>query len=296
MAMDGRTLAGQHEPTPSAVLGRLLSERIRSEADRLKADFNRAAPDRIRWCMLDDLLPESVMMAAFSKMPALADMVRVKSPMERKFVCANLQKLSSTLVDIVMAFTDTDVVESIGDIVGAPRLEADLNLYNGGITVMLPGDFMCPHLDNSHDRARRRRREIVLLYYITPCWLPDYEGNLELWDLTRKERQTVVQFCSNRLVLLETTNASWHAIPPIAGPLPRLSVTSYLYAPETEVSPVRLTRFASWPGQPFQNLLFNTQFYLRTAASRVIGRSVGNRHVYDPDGGTATPADPHRSS
>ena len=175
------------------------------------------------------------MMAAFSKMPALADMVRVKSPMERKFVCANLQKLSSTLVDIVMAFTDTDVVESIGDIVGAPRLEADLNLYNGGITVMLPGDFMCPHLDNSHDRARRRRREIVLLYYITPCWLPDYEGNLELWDLTRKERQTVVQFCSNRLVLLETTNASWHAIPPIAGPLPRLSVTSYLYAPETEV-------------------------------------------------------------
>jgi hypothetical protein len=152
---------------------------------------------------------------------------------------------------------------------------------------MLPGDFMCPHLDNSHDQARKRRRDVVLLYYFSPFWLPEYQGSLELWRLDGKTSQSSIEYKPNRLVILETTDHSWHSIQSILGPMPRASVTSYFYGPESERSPVRLTRFTSWPGDPLRGMLFDAQFHLRSIAARFIRRSVGNRHVYRPE---ATPS------
>jgi Rps23 Pro-64 3,4-dihydroxylase Tpa1-like proline 4-hydroxylase len=62
-------------------------------------------------------------------------------------------------------------------------------LYNGGITKMMPGDFMCPHLDNSHNYDRTQRRAVVLLYYMSPQWREDYGGALELWTMISNRRQ-----------------------------------------------------------------------------------------------------------
>jgi Rps23 Pro-64 3,4-dihydroxylase Tpa1-like proline 4-hydroxylase len=261
-------------------LAELLCARIEGEASRLRAEFGPPGSDRIRYCFLDRVLPESVMSAAYDTLPRLSDMIRLKNMKERKFLSADLDRLSPSIADVVLAFAQPKVADIIGWINGGQKLQPDPDLYNGGITVMLPGDHMCPHLDNSHDRSRIHRRDVVLLYYLTPSWLPAYGGSLELWDMTRRKPQAVIEFCPNRLVMMETTNKSWHAVRAVTGCLPRASVTSYFYASENQGQPVRLTRFASWPGHPLKGLLFNGQFYMRSAASKVVGRSIGNKHVY----------------
>jgi Rps23 Pro-64 3,4-dihydroxylase Tpa1-like proline 4-hydroxylase len=35
---------------------------------------------------------------------------------------------------------------------------------------MSKGAYLRPHLDNSHDKNRKRYRVVNLLYYVTPDW------------------------------------------------------------------------------------------------------------------------------
>jgi hypothetical protein len=263
-------------------LAQALTTRLLAEAARLKSEFGVENPERIRYCVVDDVFSSDVMEAAYGRLPNLGDMVRRADLRERKYVSANLGRLNTHISDIVRAFAQQKVADVVAEIMGVRSLEADSTLYNGGITVMLPGDYMCPHLDNSHDQPRKRRRAVVLLYYFSPSWQPDYEGTLELWRPGQKKPMSRVPFKPNRLVIMETTERSWHAITPILGPNPRASVTTYFYEPPNPEARVRLTRFRSWPDAPFRGLLFNAQFCLRSVAARIIGRSVGNRHVYRP--------------
>ena len=215
-------------------------------------------------------------------MPLLTSMVRRQNLKERKYVTAQLNQLGKSIVSLVTAFNNQDVADAIAGIMGKPRLEIDSRLYNGGITAMVPGDFMCPHLDNSHDHDRVRRREVVLLYYFSPHWRSGYGGDLELWDNDGTASPRAVEYKRNRLVVMETTDHSWHSIRPIVGPMPRVNVTSYYYAPRSEQSPLRLTRFASWPEQKMRGMLFRGEFHMRSLAVQALGgrRLRPNLHAY----------------
>jgi hypothetical protein len=265
-----------------AELTRLLVERLESQAAELKAQFDAPGAGRIRCCWLDDVLPGDLVVAAHRELPRLCDMVRRRNMKERKFVSANLDALSGPIRDLVRAFAQQPLADVVAKIMGAAVLEPDPHLYNGGITAMLPGDFMCPHLDNSHDYGRVRRREVVLLYYFSPFWNAGYGGDLELWDQLHGASGRVIEFRPNRLVIMETTSRSWHSIRPIGGPIPRASLTTYFYAPTTEKAPLRLTRFASWPGQPVRRMLFTGEFHMRSLTARLTGIRTANRHSYRP--------------
>jgi hypothetical protein len=258
-----------------------MADRLGAEADALGEASAAGEPGGIRYCWLDNLLPDDVMLAAFSLLPALAGMVRLKNLKERKFVTAELDALAEPIRHLVMALNSRAVADVVARIIGAPYLETDPTFYNSGITAMVPGDFMCPHLDNSHDYDRARRRVVALIYYIAPFWRADYGGSLELWGSDRRRPPQAIDFRGNRLVIMETTDRSWHSVGPILGPLPRVNAISYFYAPETERHPLRLTRFAPWPGHGAQELLFSAEFHLRSLAARLAGRWLRhNPHRY----------------
>lgn len=258
-----------------------IAARLEAEADRLNAAFGSAESGGLRYCWIDSLLPDDVMLAAFSLLPALAGMVRLKNLKERKFVTAELDALAEPIRHLVMALNSRAVADVVARIIGVPFLETDPKLYNSGITAMVPGDFMCPHLDNSHDYDRARRRAVALIYYMAPFWRADYGGSLELWDSNRRAPPSAVDFRGNRLVIMETTDRSWHSVKPILGPLPRVNAISYFYAPSEERHPLRLTRFAPWPGHRVQELMFSAEFHLRSLVARLAGRRLRfNRHLY----------------
>lgn len=258
-----------------------IAARLETEAEELSAAFDSAEPGAVRYCWIDNLLPDDIMFAAFSLLPALASMMRLKNLKERKFVTAELDVLAEPIRQLVMALNSRAVADVVARIIGVPCLETDPKLYNSGITAMVPGDFMCPHLDNSHDYDRTRRRVVALLYYLSPYWQSDYGGSLELWGDNRRTPPQAVDFRGNRLVIMETTDQSWHSVQPVLGPMPRINAISYFYAPSTEQRPLRLTRFAPWPHHRVQELLFSAEFHLRSLAARLAGRRLRfNRHLY----------------
>lgn len=257
----------------------IVASRLHENTVRLKDDFNR--PGRIRCCWLDDLLPLEILTEALDGLPEPASMVRRKSLKERKYVSAALDQLGEATRNLVAAFSAPEIAEAVTDLMGGSRLYVDPRLYNGGITKMMPGDFMCPHLDNSHNYDRTQRRAVVLLYYMSPHWQENYGGALELWDNDRKAPPREIAHKSNRLVIMETTEHSWHAVRPITGPQPRINITTYYYAPKAEIALPRLTRFAPWPGQTMRGLYFDADFHIRSLASRVLGgaRPLPNGHI-----------------
>lgn len=268
--------------TKAADYAELIADRLERRLPELKAAFGPETPGHVRCCYVDDLFPAD-MLDGILELPPLTGMLRKENLKERKYLSSKLDILSATQQEIVKAFNSERVANVVAEIMGKLSLEVDPSLYNGGVTVMLPGDFMCPHLDNSHDYSRERRRDVVLLYYFSPFWRDDYGGHLELWNDDRQAAPRRFTYRTNRLVIMETTEQSWHSITPIVGPMPRSSVTSYYYAPAYVVSAPRLTRFGAWPHQPARELLFQSEFQLRQVAAKILPRSlVPNKHVYKP--------------
>jgi len=107
---------------------------------------------------------------------------------ERKRVGIALEDYNPLMKAILFAFQDSEVIKAVAEITGLQGLEADESLYGSGISMMLEGDFLMPHLDNSHDGDGNKYRVINTLYYISPDWPEDKGGNLELWDKTMHER------------------------------------------------------------------------------------------------------------
>jgi hypothetical protein len=282
-------------PDNATAIREILLSRLRENAGELRMQYADGSNNQVHCCWLDDVLPEHVIEEAHRNRPTLSRMLRLADKKERKYVCANVETLSQPIRDLILALADQEVANEVAQIIGKKRLEVDTKLYNGGLSVMMPGDFMCPHLDNSHDYSRQRHREVVVLFYLSPGWKRDFGGHLELWTRRRGGKSRMVPFSSNRLVIMEASERSWHSVGLITGPLPRDSLTTYFYAPATEKAPVRLTRFTSWPNRPMQALLFESEFRLRNLAARFIGRKlVGNAHMRAdpaPAAQAGTPAD-----
>jgi hypothetical protein len=258
----------------------LITDQLTRNLPALADAFGSERAGHVRCCFVDDLLPAELLKGVL-ELPPLARMLRRESSKERKYLSSNLGILSPTQQEIIKGFNSQPIADVVAKIMGREVLEIDPSLYNGGVTAMLPGDFMCPHLDNSHDYNRKRRRDVVLLYYFSPVWRDDYGGHLELWNDDRNAPPRKFEYRPNRLVMMETTDHSWHSITPITGPMPRNSVTTYYYAPSSVVSTPRLTRFGAWPHQPAKEFMFQSEFHLRSLAAKLLPRKlVANKHVY----------------
>src|SRR6266481_6608252 len=111
-----------------------------------------------------------------------------------------MSNYNPVLEEIIYAFQDPRVVKLIASITGIQQLLPDEHLYAGGISMMVEGHYLNPHLDNSHDLERNHYRVLNLLYYLTPHWRDEYGGNLELWDKGLGARQRTLHSRFNRLV------------------------------------------------------------------------------------------------
>ena len=117
----------------------------------------------VRSAIIDDLLPDALAQAIAAAFPPLDAMTAKGSIRERKYVGAQMDRFDPLLEESVFAFQDRRVVELIGQITGLVAIEPDAELYAGGISAMAKGNYLRPHLDNSHDARRERYRVLNLL-------------------------------------------------------------------------------------------------------------------------------------
>ena len=136
---------------------------------------------KTKFCVLDNLIDEESVHKIYNEFEG-DYWIPKNSFRERKQTYANLDRLDPILSDITESFHDEGVVDLVAKITGIQDLEFDPSLYAGGISKMSKGDFLNPHIDNSHDGSRKRYRRLNLLFYVSPALEEHHGGNFELWD------------------------------------------------------------------------------------------------------------------
>ena len=269
------------DPGPhQEVYERLIAARVAAEGERIARQF---AATRARGCgvaTVDNLLPRDLLDLVRASLPAKRAMIRRKSLGEQKYCLAQTEGMPAALRTCIAAFASPSVASRLGALCGLGKLAPDAVLYNGGVTVMAPGDFMRPHLDNSHNRDRSHQRRLAALFYLTATWRSERGGALKIWAREPLEVLETIEYRSNRLVLMEVCEDAWHSVGLISGDLDRVNLTTYFYDVAETRQPVRLTRFTGWPDEPMVAAMLEGRYRLRMAANRLgAGRLARNPHV-----------------
>ena len=262
----------------------LIQGSLEKSKDSLVQQWLNPSGTRTRHFVIDDLLPTALCRHIYDAFPKDGrGFFNRESFREKKKTSADLSEYEPILAEITYAFQDPAIVATIADIVGFKEIEPDPRLYAGGLSMMFEGDFLNPHLDNSHDSERKKYRRLNLLYYISPDWQIENGGNLELWDEAGKMPKIIVSAC-NRLVLMETNKSSWHSVSPVRINQPRCCVSNYYFS---ELSPDRsdyfhVTTFTGRPDEKGKQILGVVDNVLRNAVSKALKMGRGKNLINHP--------------
>lgn len=265
-------------------LVRLIVERLERDSAELARRF--ASPPGglpTRHLAIDNLLPEEIARDFYPCFPPKERMRRLSSFRERKFTFKQLDEVPALLRDVTFAIQSPELVAVVERITGIQRQVPDPRLYAGGITLMARGDFLNPHIDNSHDSDRTLYRTLNLLYYVTPEWKPEFGGNLELWD-DAVRTPLVIPSQFNRLVIMETNRHSWHSVSPVRHEGQRCCVSNYYFS---EQSPdggdyFHVTSFSARPEQVIRRWVAAADNLARMGIRKIFRKGLGRKDVYQP--------------
>jgi Rps23 Pro-64 3,4-dihydroxylase Tpa1-like proline 4-hydroxylase len=270
-------------------LAESIVKRIEPSKDIFRQEFSLSG--RIPSFIVDDLLPQDEAREIYEAFPAKDRMVFKKSLREQKSIAAQMNRYNPLLEEIIYAFQEPEIVRLISEITGIRELIPDTHLYAGGISLMTPGDYLNPHIDNSHDKDRLNYRSLNLLYYVTPEWKEEDGGNLELWDegvgpACRRGRKPCRTIHSrfNRLVVMATGKKSWHSVSPVRRGGQRCCVSNYYFSPYPLSGPdyFHVTSFRGRPEEKIKDVILQIDNAARSSVRKIFRKGIVKpTHLYE---------------
>lgn len=244
-------------------LGEMIAKRLRGQQEPLAAQYKDR---KISYFVLDNVLSEEVAAEIAKNFPDEGQMMHNETMRENKYISAQMDQHFPLIEEALFAFQEPDVVQAVADITGLKNLQADPNLYAGGVSLMTKGCFLNPHIDNSHDMNRENYRVLNLLYYVTPDWKEEFGGNLELWPNGTKNEP--LQICSkfNRLVVMVTHKRSYHSVSKVQHKTSgRACISNYYFAPKSPTGKnyFHVTKFRGRPEEPLKDIILQADALAR---------------------------------
>jgi Rps23 Pro-64 3,4-dihydroxylase Tpa1-like proline 4-hydroxylase len=267
-----------------------IVDRLNQEIEDAQA--RPATSGRIPSWQIKNLLPDDLARQIFDRFPTTDRMRLRRSIKEQKHVAAQMDAYDSLLEEAVYAFQDPRVVALISAMTGLSNLEADVDLYAGGISAMSKGAYLRPHLDNSHDKDRDRYRVVNLLYYVTPDWREEFGGSLQLWDNGPTGKPRTFPSLFNSLVIMATGEKSWHSVNEVRHDGTRCCVSNYYFSHDAPgaMEYFHATSFRGEPEQFVLDKVMRADNVFRTVALKLLGRFYKPSHVYKRDQNKAADA------
>lgn len=278
-------------------IGGAIAARIDAQRASLREAWLASEP--VKHILMDDVLAPDLARSIAAAFPRAEEMMLRSDLRERKRVSAAINTLSQPAREALYAFQDARIVAALEEITGVSNMVADPSFYASGLSLMQRGDFLNPHLDNSHDGDIRTYRRLNLLYYCSPEWTLENGGNLELWRRGIRDGHTIVSRF-NRLVVMATDSNSWHSVSPVEADVRRLCVSNYYFSQEAPSgdSAFRVTTFAGRPEQHVRGLILKVDGVARNAIRRMFPRGLAEtKHRFNKDnaaGETTTGQPPSR--
>jgi hypothetical protein len=253
-------------------LSRLIVQKVSPQLELLKQTWRRARP--VQHVIVDDFLPSEIALLIQKGFPR--DMLRCRTIRESKYTSAKADTWGALTRAVFLAIQTDEVVSLLSEITGIERLNSDATAWAGGLSAMVQGDFLNPHIDNSGHPNIRGWRRLNGLYYVTPDWRVENGGNLELWSRDMSERCEIFsQF--NRFVLMNTNRASLHSVNEVVvAHSSRLCLSSYYYNDESpeQKDYSHVTCFRGRPEQPLRDVVLRAEGVVRSFVRRTFPRNV----------------------
>lgn len=189
--------------------------------------------------VFDDFLPQSVAEAIAAEYPSVKEMNEKwkfhDNQNVSRFLLEDTTQFSRRMKLFAAAITSRSFLLFLETLTGIPALLPDPYFMGGGAMVTGKGGFLNVHVDfNWHQKLQSWRR-CNALFYLTPDWNKEWEGNLELWTTDGKQKVKSVPPLFNRMVVFSTTSESFHGQPePISCPTNeyRRVFSAFYYASE----------------------------------------------------------------
>jgi Rps23 Pro-64 3,4-dihydroxylase Tpa1-like proline 4-hydroxylase len=259
----------------------LILRRLDARATELQQQWQSSGA--VNFFFIDDLLPDDLANRIRAAFPTGATMGIRRSLRELKYIGAQMDLYDPLLEESVFAFQDSRIVNAIARITAIRAVEPDKHLYAGGISMMVKGHFLNPHIDNSHDKDRQRYRVLNLLYYVSPGWKIENGGNFEVWPAGVNAPQTTIETRFNRLVVMITNTRSWHSVSPVLVSDARCCISNYYFShfPADRHDYYHVTSYRGRPGQKFRDLILRGDNALKTAIMKSpLRHLIKNPHYY----------------
>ena len=235
----------------------LIAKRLSPQVDGLRLQFYESKNNiGIRYFYIDNLLPLKIANESAEAFPEKSVMRLMNSFREKKYTSKSLSRFKPIISEVTFAFQAPEVINLVEGITGFKNQKADVSLYAGGLSAMEKGHFLGPHIDNSHDGSRKYYRTLNLLYYVSPNWLPQSGGHLELWGSDVNSKITI-ESVFNRLVVMETNSSSWHSVSRVLEDGVRQCVSNYYFSTESPSGEAyfHVTEFSAPLNRPFLRFL-----------------------------------------
>lgn len=263
-------------------IANIILARLQDEKQNISKQYQDST-DAIGYFFVDDLLPEDLALKLHQSFPNSSKMVLKKSLRENKYIGVQMNQYDSLLEECIYAFQDERIVKLVAEITKIKSPFPDDKLYAGGISLMENGQFLNPHLDNSHDKERERWRVLNLLYYVTPNWKLENGGNLELWPNGMDKPQITIESKFNRLAVMATHNSSLHSVSPVVSKSARKCISNYYFSdvPLREEDTFHVTSFRGRPENKFTDFALQADAFLRMGIRKIFKKGIKeNPHYY----------------
>jgi hypothetical protein len=135
----------------------------------------------------------------------------------------------------------------LSEITGIWGLVPDPYLSGAGYTLIPNGGFFDVHADRNYDHQIGLTRRLSMITYLNRDWNPGCGGQLELWNTSGTQCESVIEPLFNTTILFEIGDRNFHAIRKVATPqgITRNAFVSYYHtAPEANGNKPHTSLFA----------------------------------------------------
>ncbi len=241
-------------------------EKLLKSGAEIKSKYQAKEP--FRYSIIENFFHEDKAEEVFSHYPSISDGVwdgTTYIDQRNKFQKTNFDD-NPIMAEVFEELNSSEFRNFLQFLTDIPDLLQDDELVGGGLHQSTRGAFLNVHVDyNIHPYTKLHRR-LNALVYMNKDWKPEYEGFLELWELSGGKKKLLEQIAPdfNRCVIFETNEVSFHGHPkPLNTPdgISRKSLATYYYTetrPKSEIAPEHNTLYVNTEGTAGHLRRFNS--------------------------------------
>jgi len=135
-------------------------------------------------------------------------------PQNKKRGISDLAKLPASISSVLEQLLSAEFIGDLCAIAGVSELVTDRTLSGGGLHCSGRGAALRLHADPiRHPSPAEFDQALNLILYISPDWIAEYEGHLELWSRDCSERVLSIPPLFNRMVMFRADRTTYHGHP-----------------------------------------------------------------------------------